>query len=126
QEWMGRIQKEDREKLATIQRLMPRFFITEPMNQLDIILSKDLAEGVTLIETAGKYYQAISNVVYFVLNSSGDQNTQADMQRLMQQVNQRVTRWLQQIAAKDPSKQQVIMSSFPDLFNRGGSAGGPG
>lgn len=125
--WMDKVQKDDREKIAKIQLAMPRFFIKEAMDQLEIIMEKDIAEGVNLIDAAGKNYQVVANVVYYVLNASDDQQTQGEMQRVLQQVNQRVTRWLQQIAAKDPSKNQLIMSSFPDLFGGGGNAPtGPG
>jgi hypothetical protein len=120
--WIEKIQKEDREKIALIQLTLPRYFTKDAEYALDAILEKDIKEGSKQIKEAGQYFQLISNVAVFVFNSSSDQGTMQDMQRLMQMTQGKVSDWLRKIMAADPSKQQEIVDAFPDLFNRGGRA----
>ncbi len=122
-DWISKIQQQDREKLALIQLTLPRYFTKDAEIKLDEILSKNITEGAKQIKEAGQYFQLISNVAIYVLNTSNDQGTMGDMQRLMQMTQSKVGDWLRKIMATDPSKQEEIVNSFPDMFNRGGGGG---
>lgn len=121
--WIDEVSKADREKGGYIKLTMPRYFTHDAEIALDVILNKDINEGIKQINEAGGHFQTIATYAMYVLNNSSDNNTMADMQRLMQRTQGQVGRWLKQILAMDPSKQKEIMAAFPDLF--GGPAAQP-
>jgi hypothetical protein len=121
EDWIKKLQQDDREKLPLVQVMMPRYFTRNAESELNDIMSMDLKEGSKKIQRAGECFSMISNVAIFVLNSSTDQGAMQDMQRLMQQTQGNVGEWLRKLMTADPSKQDEIVKAFPDLFNRGGA-----
>ena len=114
--WMTEVQRDDREKMAAIQLLMPRFFTKDAEIRLNQILKADIKVSSANIKEAGAAFQTISNVVNFVMSNSSDQARMSEMGRLMQRTQTEVGEWLRKILSTDPSKQKEIMESFPDLF----------